>query len=468
VNRTRTPTIDTPGEVRDSLAPRTGASRRHYPPKLQLAVLLISFASIAGMLTGCAAQSAGVASAQPTAYAGWPARITTGLDQLAADTPHVLRPDPFGSARSGEAGPDAESEESAARVVRAAACGLGIVLELQHIKPDDGPHRPDERELVFISFSPLVRDGSGLDQPVRLPAEITPDDVHAGVPWHLYEPRKQLPRGLVVHLGGNKYVRRALLKDGWAVLSSPGTGGYLRWRESPRVFEIERGERLNETVAQLAAVIDDELADWAYSLEAVFEYLAAQRPDIPQQPLVIMGFSIGALGLPAVVARMPDRFQAAVIVAGGADLIEIARRSKKANPGIRLEWRGDQPAQEDWQALNAAYLERVKLDPYHTAAAVAEIPVLVCHAHFDQVVPAATGELLHTRLGKPQRFVFPVGHRHLLRIVMRLQAGRIVQWIEAAVSEPSARREADPVTAEFLAAAPVNNSVAWCRRRIFR
>jgi predicted peptidase len=147
-----------------------------------------------------------------------------------------------------------------------------------------------------------------------------------------------------------------------------------------------------------------------------------------------MGFSVGALGLPTVVARMPDRFQAAVVVAGGANLLEISQRSCKPDPGLELKWKGPAPTREDWRVLYAAYLEQVKLDPYHTAAALAEMPVLVCHAHYDQVVPAASGRLLHERLGKPPRFAFPVGHRHLLRIVMRLEAGRLVEWTEAAVS----------------------------------
>jgi len=155
--------------------------------------------------------------------------------------------------------------------------------------------------------------------------------------------------------------------------------------------------------------------------------------------MAVMGFSIGALGLPAVVARLPERFQAAVVVAGGANLLRISQCTSKADSGIRLNWVGAKPTREDWQRLYVAYLERSKLDPYHTAAALADMPVLVYHAHFDRVVPAATGALLHARLGKPRRFAYPLGHRHLLRVAIRLEADRIARWTETALSRQAAK-----------------------------
>ena len=147
-----------------------------------------------------------------------------------------------------------------------------------------------------------------------------------------------------------------------------------------------------------------------------------------------MGFSIGAIALPVVAARMPDRFQAAVLVAGGANLLEISHRTDKPDSGITLNWLDVQPREEDWHALYEAYLAQARLDPYHTAAALTGIPLLVYHGSFDRVVPASTGELLFARLGAAERHVFPVGHKHLLRVVMRLQAEPIAQWTEAALT----------------------------------
>ncbi|MFQ5807581.1 MAG: alpha/beta hydrolase family protein [Phycisphaerae bacterium] len=406
--------------------------------------LLMGFASMAGLPIGCA-QSRGVAAACLIAEADWPARITDGLDQLAANLPSYPGPDQLTRSRADDPGQEAENEELRVPVVRGVVRGLGIVLELERVQSDEAARSPGETELAFVSFSPLARDGNRVErQKTRLPEKIGPSDLDARVYWRLYEPKGQRLRGLVVHLGGNKYVRRALLARGWAVLSSSGTGRFFQRRASRQTFEIERGEDIQEVAAQVAAVIDDELADWPYSLEAVLAYLAEYRPNLPQESLVVMGFSIGALGLPTVAARMPDRFQAAVIVAGGANLLEISQRSRKPDAGIELRWKGTEPTREDWQQLYAGYLQHAKLDPYHTAAALTGIPVLVCHAHFDQVVPAATGELLYARLGRPERFAFPVGHKQLLRIVMRLEARRIAEWTETALSRQPTPGEEDP------------------------
>lgn len=400
-----------------------------FPALLVGGLIAVAFSN------GCATQARRGGSASLVAEADWPPRITVGLERLAADVPDVLL-----SEREEESG-------TPIRVVRCVAYGLGIVLELDSDKPDESVGSTRETELVFISFSPLTRAGERLDRRrTRLPKRITFDDPRAGVPWHLYEPKDGSARGLIVHLGGNKYVGRALLKRGWAVLSASSTGRFLQRRQDPITFEIERGEHLIETAGQIALVFDDELADWPYSLEAVLQYLAEHRTDIPQTPTAVMGFSIGAIALPAVAARMPDRFQAAVLVAGGANLLEIARRTHKPDIGIKLEWVGDEPRPEDWRQLYAAYLEQVRLDPYHTVAALTEMPVLMYHAAYDQVVPGAMGELLFARMGDVERLVFPVGHKHLLRVVMRLQAERIVEWTETALSEPP--RTSEPIPAK--------------------
>ena len=371
------------------------------------------------------------------ADADWPPRITAGLEQLAANTPYVLGPGQFEPGQRGEPQPRPESDERPAWITRSALYGRGIVLELKYAKRAELPELSDDTELAFVSFSPVTRCGGRVDsQRVRVPEKLTWDDLRTSVHWHLYEPQEGAARGLIVHLGGSKYVRRALLADGWVVLSASNTGRCLQRRANPISFEIERGEKLKQAATQIATVFDDELADWPYSLEAVLQYLADHRPDVRQTPAAIMGFSIGALALPAVVARLPDDFGAAVLVAGGANLLEISHRTSKPDSGIVLRWVGDPPRQEDWQELYAAYVEHARLDPYHTAAALTSMPVLIYHGHYDQVVPAATGEMLFARLGEAQRYAFPVGHRQMLRLVMLVQAGRIAEWTQAALATP--------------------------------
>ncbi len=387
--------------------------------------LLVGAILVTVALAGCTSPRRDSGRPSLLAETDWPPRITTGLEQLAANVPTVLLPEP-------DAEPGAR-----VRIVHSAAYKLGLVLELDSAEAESRPSSARETELVFVSFSPLARgEERPGDRPARVPGEITLGDLRAGVHWHLYEPKDGLPRGLVVHLGGNKYVRRALLADGWVVLSASNTGRCLQRRADPVLFEIERGEQLKQATAQIAAVFDDELADWPYSLEALLQYLADHRPDVRQTPAAIMGFSIGAIALPACVARLPDDFGAAVLVAGGANLLEISHRTSKPDSGIELRWMGAPPRQEDWQELYAAYLEQAKLDPYHTAAALTGMPVLIYHGHYDQVVPAGTGEMLLARIGAAQRHAFPVGHGHLLRVVMRLQAGHIAEWTQAVLAAP--------------------------------
>ena len=413
------------------------ASRRRFRPRTWSLAGLFGCACVFGMLSGCAGPGLGAAVGS-IPDADWPRRITVGLEDIAANTPAFLTTERGETPAGGGSRDNTKSGKAAVRVIRCEVHGLGIVLELASAEPDEPPQPASETELVFVSFSALARDGSGVELARRrLPSRLALSHVRAGVRWEVYEPSASPSRGLIVHLGGNKYVRRALLKHGWTVLSSSGTGRYSRRRASPQVFAVAPGDELGDLAIRLATVFDDELADWPYSLEAVLEYLAEHRPDLSQRPTAVMGFSIGALGLPAVVTRMPDRFQAAVVVAGGANLLEVSQHSRKENTGIVLKWEAGKQSKEDWQQLRAAYLDSATLDPYHTAATLATVPVLMVHARYDQVVPAATGEVLYARLGRPKRLVFPVGHRHLLRIVMRLEANRIVEWTEAAISGQS-------------------------------
>ncbi len=390
---------------------------RVTPPRGALSLVVAMFA-VSGTASGP------TAAAQPI---GWPARLTRGLDRLAQRVPPVLRINNAGGANDPEV----------LRVRRCEPAGLGLVLEIE--PPEAQAHAKAKSpaatmHLLFVSF-PAAQTAHGGAEPggaPTVPDRLTPRDVRLGVRWTLYEPAGS-PRGLIVHLGGNRYVRQALRKAGWAVLSSDGTGRYFARRRDPQVFSLAGETEVPEVARRIAAIIDDELADWPYSLEAVLAYLGRHRPDLPQQPAGIMGFSVGALGLPAVVRRMPEHFGAAVIVAGGADLLRISATSHKRNPGIVLRKDGGPLPAALWAALDRAYLRHAALDPYNAAAALHGKPTLVVCGRFDQVVPAATGDLLYGRLGRPERLVYPVGHRQLLRTIMRFQAQRLADWTQTAL-----------------------------------
>ena len=419
------------------------SARRSGGPRVSA---LPAVAVLLALYAGCAAPLPQPVAIEPEVDDRWPARITAHLDALDATVPDTL-PAVESAVETDEGG--VSEARAAVRVVGHRVADRGIVAELGASSNDsDGPI-----ELVFVSFSPLVyADGDAADHDdpsaatsneprEALPELISWAEIDAGVRWELFLPREGTAEKLAVHLGGNKYVRRSLLDDGWAVLTSAGTGRYTERLKHPTEYTLAIGSDHVAFAEGLARRFDDELADWPYSLEAVLAYLAETRPAVPQSPLAVMGFSIGALGLPTVAARLGERIDAAVLVAGGANLLRISQTSTKYNGGVVIGWTGGEATADDWNRLYDAYLAAARLDPYHTAEALHGIPTLVYHAHFDQVVPADTGETFYERLGRPERRTVPLGHHQILRIVMRLSAGEIAAWadeaLKAAASAPA-------------------------------
>ena len=142
--------------------------------------------------------------------------------------------------------------------------------------------------------------------------------------------------------------------------------------------------------------------------------------------------------MPALVARLPDRFDAAVLIGGGADVFRTISHSDLMGRKMTIRWRGRSPTAVQMKWLNEAVLERTALDPYHTAAFLAAMPVLQLHAKFDRIVPASTGELLYQRLGRPERWSYLLGHLGLFWWLPH-EAGRIADWVEQATAPtPSA------------------------------
>lgn len=247
-------------------------------------------------------------------------------------------------------------------------------------------------------------------------------------------------RGTIVHMAGlGSYayelpIIQALKDRGWWVLrvSTPRV-----WWFEERRFLVPSREGVPEAARALAREIDDLLAESAYAAEGAIDYLAKHRPEIPLRPMVMVGCSAGALATPAVVARMPERFDAVVLVGGGANLLEISQRSDLTSAGISLAWPGNQP-RGDWRnALFAEYLKFSRLDPYATAPLIRGKPVLMVHANLDSTVPADNGWLLWERLGRPDRYVHVVGHRTLF-LTLYTQSRRIADWIDARSPRPAA------------------------------
>jgi pimeloyl-ACP methyl ester carboxylesterase len=148
---------------------------------------------------------------------------------------------------------------------------------------------------------------------------------------------------------------------------------------------------------------------------------------------VLCGYSAGSLSTPAVAALIPNRVDAAVLVGSGANLLDISQRSTLTDGGLKLHWRKHPPTHADIERLQSLYLEHSRLDPYWTSRALRDKPVLMLHAVFDQIVPAADGDLLYKRLGRPERVNFLLGHE-LLFFRLPAHAKMIANWIDDQVS----------------------------------
>jgi len=219
-------------------------------------------------------------------------------------------------------------------------------------------------------------------------------------------------------------VREELLDRGGVVLeASPPYRSRSR-----HTVHIMSAQALPSAARDVARVVDDRIADGAYGVEAMLACLAERRPDIPQDHLAVVGYSAGAIIAPAVSRRLGERVGALVLVGAGADLLGAAIESSFGGQPLHVEF-GFDAKDEDVARLRRVYLEHATLDPYHTAPAVARRPVLLILARSDSVFPAAYGELLRERLGRPDTYRSPFGHVWLF---FRLPAYReeLADWLD--------------------------------------
>jgi len=217
-------------------------------------------------------------------------------------------------------------------------------------------------------------------------------------------------------------------------------------------FQACSDEDRSRVAAEIAAQIDQGMAGAAYAVESILDYVDTQRRDLQGMPTVLMGFSAGALATPTAAAWMesvkPGRLSGVVVIAGGCNLLRIARESSFSDGGLKILC-GEEPVKKEVESqLFDLYLSASKLDPYHTAPLIAHLPVLQVHATKDTWVPAPTGELLHQRLNYPERLTLRGDHDILFYLLTQKQKW-IADWVE---------REVHPVVAQSAKAA-INRAV---------
>ncbi len=207
--------------------------------------------------------------------------------------------------------------------------------------------------------------------------------------------------------------------------------------------------RTDSVAAQAARSADQRVAECAYATNAALDHVFAKREALSDLPVVLVGMSGGAMALPSVYAYAPDRYDAAVLIAGGANFLRIMIESNYRDwiDAILIDFDPasdglGQPTPEIVDTLSDRYLDFAKLDAYTTAPLLSNIPVLLLHANNDKAVPSKTGDLLYERLGKPERWTYPLGHE-LIFAGLPTQIPRINTWLTEKLHTPSTDAQGD-------------------------
>lgn len=169
---------------------------------------------------------------------------------------------------------------------------------------------------------------------------------------------------------------------------------------------------------------------------------AARRPDLPQHPMVAVGFTRHNRDADGGDTVRDAALDAVVLIGGGADAFFLSQHSSFTDGGVRVRCGKDKVAPEVIDRLDELYIQHSKLDPYYTAPLLRGLPMLVVDARGDTWVPAAGGELLFDRLGRPDRLTIGADH-DLLFYFLPWKAGVIADWLEGAVGEVVMHRTDD-------------------------
>lgn len=306
-----------------------------------------------------------------------------------------------------------------------------------------------EAHAVFLSAAPAAPDLAQLQRTwFTLYAPIA-----AGPAEHAADPvehaQAQGPRGIVLIMPGVFGEPRPgidalvllLQRRGWVVLRMLAQSS--RFTEAA-TFDIDAADP-GPGVRAASAEMTDRAAECAYAVQAALRWAIERHPAAADRPIYAIGMSGGALTLPAVLARQPERFAGAVLIAGGAEWLSLTDRSvyKQWIGALEFAWNPALPTDEQRQAASEAFLSATPLDAYHTAALLRGKRLLVIHGQFDLAVPAPNGELLWQRLGRPERWTVPGGHEAVF-IWLGRNLPALADWLDARPMVPEGVRVERP------------------------
>ena len=200
-------------------------------------------------------------------------------------------------------------------------------------------------------------------------------------------------------------------------------------------LEVYPDTDLEAHARMLAGIVDCRIAEHAYAAQALIEESDRLEPSLADKPIVVMGFSAGALVAPAVAARLrglyPDRDIALVMIGGGGDVLSSSIESVFTDGKIDLEPRdGPEPTAAQLDALVTHYRAASKLDPLSLAPVVRDLPTLHVYAKRDTVVPTSSARAFNEAHGHVDRLVHPFNHDTLFYFVPG-EVGRIRSWLRA-------------------------------------
>lgn len=333
--------------------------------------------------------------------------------------------------------PHSEQDAGARALLRAAPNASSTVAPVLIRSPESSPEpTPDVSVYTRDEFTTSIRR-SELVAP-EIPYRL----------YSVYEPNVEEPAGIVLHLPGlakteyDRAIRDEMLRRGWVVIESQSWSSL-----SKTIRVVAREEDSGETAAAaIAQSLDELLARIAEEWASVLNDTLRNRTDLEDEPIVLMGYSAGAISGTTVASRLRDRLRAVVLVGGGVNITDISNRSSFASV-IRIDVAArDSQSNRDFLTtpnpillgrIARRYLELSKLDPFHSAPTIAHLPTLVLHGERDTWVPADTGEQLWLQLNQPERWSLPFDHGYLFWRLPSLKE-QVADWVEQATRSTQA------------------------------
>lgn len=244
------------------------------------------------------------------------------------------------------------------------------------------------------------------------------------------------PRGLFIYLTGiigltppEEKLVATFRAAGWHTLVSETSFNFMQRR-----YELIEPKTRAVTARRLGREVNEHLADKAYAVEALLKLLAKRQPRMLSGRRIVAGGSAGSIALPAVVVRT-GKADALILIGTGGNAARIVTESSLVPLGL-YKHEGKKPdrirrwlAPTERREIQAIMYAHTPLDPLRLAARLKDVPTLMIRAELDEMVPAATNDLLHDALGRPERWSLPLNHIMLFG-ALHLQSGMILGWAE--------------------------------------